>query len=127
MSETVEGTVRRMWRIGVIVGMIGVAGALAGCSASADSYNGGDAALAGDAAPAGGDAAKDVVAAAEAAPPSTADRSVVITGAMYMTVEDPIAAADRTVGIVLNAGGRIDARSEAAPGERDGGSASLTL
>src|SRR5665648_606586 len=52
---------------------------------------------------------------------------VIITGAMYMTVEDPIAAADRAVGIVQDAGGRIDARSETAPDERNGGSASLTL
>ncbi len=35
--------------------------------------------------------------------------------------------ADRAVGIVQNAGGRIDARSETASDERNGGSASLTL
>lgn len=55
------------------------------------------------------------------------DRSLIITGAMYMTVEDPIVAADRAAGIVTNAGGRIDARSETAPDEHYGGSAALTL
>jgi hypothetical protein len=52
---------------------------------------------------------------------------VIITGTMYMTVEDPISVADRAAGIVRNAGGRIDARNETAPDEGYGGSASLTL
>ena len=121
MSEAREGTVRRMRRIGVIAGLIVAAGALAGCSSSAESYNG-DAAAYGDA------AQEDSRVGGVAAPGAGADdRSVIITGAMYMTVEDPIAAADKAVGIVQNAGGRIDARSETAPDERNGGSASLTL
>ncbi|MEX0913809.1 MAG: DUF4349 domain-containing protein, partial [Demequina sp.] len=57
----------------------------------------------------------------------TADRSVIVTGDLYMTVEDPIAASDTAAGIVQNAGGRIDARRETAPDEYNGGSAWLTL
>jgi len=113
---------RRMRRIRVIAGMIVMAGVLAGCSSSSDSAN----EVVNGAAGYADEGAAD--AGAGAAPrASTVDRSVIITGAMYMTVEDPIAAADRAVGIVQNAGGRIDARSETAPDERNGGSASLTL
>lgn len=55
------------------------------------------------------------------------DRSVIITGSLYMTVDDPIAAADRASAIVQGAGGRIDARSETAADESYGGEAALTL
>ncbi|WP_062519950.1 DUF4349 domain-containing protein [Demequina silvatica] len=55
------------------------------------------------------------------------DRSLIITGEMFMTVEDPIAAADDATAMVEDAGGRIDARSETAPRTYDGGSAHLTL
>src|SRR5690606_34760267 len=51
----------------------------------------------------------------------------IITGSMYMTVEQPIEAADEAANIVLDAGGRIDARRETAPSEGYGGAASLTL
>ena len=55
------------------------------------------------------------------------DRSVIVTGDMYMTVDDPIAAAEQAASIVEGAGGRVDSRSETAPGEGYGGSAWLTL
>jgi Domain of unknown function (DUF4349) len=129
MSTHIDAAPRRTRRGGILVSLVAVAALLAGCSSAADSTyanSGGDPVNA-QVAGSGGDGAKADAPAAEAAAPSTADRSVIITGAMYMTVEDPIAAADRTVGIVQNAGGRIDARSETAPGERDGGSAALTL
>ena len=71
--------------------------------------------------------AEDGVDSAATDDASDDGRSVIVTGAMYMTVEDPIAAADRATGIVTAAGGRIDARSERAPGEYDGGAAQLTL
>lgn len=124
MSEKYEGTVRRTRRIGVIAGLIIVAGALAGCSSSADSAA--DMPNV-DAAYADAGAGAPNAEAADVARSSTADRSVIITGAMYMTVEDPIASADRATGIVQNAGGRIDARSETAADEHYGGSASLTM
>ncbi len=124
MSATRAGTVWRMRRMGVIAGLIVVAGTLAGCSSSADSANG-DAAAYGDAAQQ--DSRVGAVAPEADAGAVAADRSVIVTGAVYMTVEDPIAAADKVVVIVRQAGGRIDARSETAPDERGGGSATLTL
>ncbi|NYI42435.1 DUF4349 domain-containing protein [Demequina lutea] len=120
MSNRGEGTMRRMRRIGVIAGLIVAAGALAGCSASADTSvanaNAGNAAQ-----------VDTKVGDAAAAAPAAADRSLVVTGSLYITVEDPLAAADKAASIVQTAGGRVDARDETAPQGRDGGSASLTL
>lgn len=56
-----------------------------------------------------------------------AARSVIVTGTMTVTAEDPSAAAREAVEIVEEAGGRVDARSEYAPTGGDRGSASLTL
>ncbi len=125
MSTRIHPASRRTRRIGVIAALFAVAAVLAGCSSGADESTAG---AANDAALAGAPAA-DVAGApaAERTGSSAADRSVIITGAMYMTVEDPIAVADQAAGIVHNAGGRIDARSETAPDERNGGSASLTM
>lgn len=47
-------------------------------------------------------------------------RELVITGSLYVTVEDPLEAADEAARIVERAGGRVDGRRESAP--RDGGS-----
>jgi hypothetical protein len=58
---------------------------------------------------------------------STADRAVIVTGATYMTVDDPIATASQATHIVEAAGGRIDAHTETAPDGGAGGSAHLTL
>ena len=125
MSDSRVGTVRHMWRAGVIAGLIGVVGALAGCSSSGADANVDT--LAGAAAPNGGVAAQDASKGSEAAAPAADTRSLIITGSLYITVKDPLVAADRAAGIVNNAGGRVDARNETAPQGRDGGSASLTL
>jgi len=58
---------------------------------------------------------------------SVADRSVVTTGHVTITAEDPIAAASEAIAITERAGGRVDARSEDAPVNGDAGSAVLTL
>ena len=55
------------------------------------------------------------------------NRDVIVTGALYITVEDPTAAAVTAAEIVRDAGGRIDGRSETAPDDYNGGSAWLTL
>jgi hypothetical protein len=131
MSVETGGTMRHTRRIGVIAAIVAAAGLLAGCSSSSDSTSDGgyggdewavDAAYDGAAAPQemGSDDAGTVVAPAS-------DRSLIITGELYVTVEDPLAAADRAASIVQGAGGRIDGRNETAPQGRDGGSASLTL
>ncbi|GAB3607472.1 hypothetical protein GCM10027413_28810 [Conyzicola nivalis] len=54
-------------------------------------------------------------------------RSVVTTGTVTVTADDPIAAASEAVRIVETAGGRVDARTENAPTENDNGSATLSL
>lgn len=56
-----------------------------------------------------------------------ADRSVIVTGTMTVTADDPSEAARDAVRIVEAAGGRVDGRSEYAPANGDHGSASLTL
>ncbi|MDO8338982.1 MAG: DUF4349 domain-containing protein [Microcella sp.] len=47
-------------------------------------------------------------------------RELVITGSLYVTVEDPLEAADEAARIVEREGGRVDGRRESAP--RDSGS-----
>ncbi|WP_297084043.1 DUF4349 domain-containing protein [uncultured Demequina sp.] len=122
---------RHRLRLGAAIALaLVLAWLLAGCSSSDDAgwstSGGGDAAFEDSA------EAMDVEdrAAAEesgeiAAP--QADRSVIVTGALYITVEDPIDAAERATRVVRDAGGRVDSRSETAPDEYYGGSAWLTL
>ena len=124
MSTRTSPSSRRARRAGALASLFAVAVVLAGCSASESASA--DTRVNAAVAEEGGDAAFDN-AAPEDAGSVTADRSVIITGFLYMTVEDPIAMADKAAGIVKTAGGRIDARSETAPDERNGGSAALTM
>jgi Domain of unknown function (DUF4349) len=55
------------------------------------------------------------------------DRSVITTGTMTVTADDPLAASTEAVTIVEGVGGRIDARQENAPVDGNKGSATLTL
>jgi hypothetical protein len=55
------------------------------------------------------------------------DRSIVTTGTMTITAEDPIAAAAEATQLVERLGGRVDQRSEFAPQDGDAGGALLTL
>lgn len=55
------------------------------------------------------------------------DRSVIVTGSMTVTADDPIAASRDAVRLVEAAGGRVDGRTEYAPSGGDAGSATLTL
>ncbi len=118
------GAGRRGRRAGFIVGLMAIAGMLAACSSSGsdasasydDGYaSGGDVGAYEESADDGGTA------------PSAQDRAVIVTGEMYMTVEDPVATADQVATIVQSAGGRVDGRSETAPDEYYGGAAALTL
>ena len=56
-----------------------------------------------------------------------ADRSVIVTGWATIVVESPADAASEAIAIAERTGGRVDARSERAPTEYDGGSATVTL
>lgn len=114
-----------MRRGGVIAGLLALAAVLGGCSASADSSTADGRAY---------DDAAYAEAGSEAMPESgdfeqaaATDRALVITGDLYITVEDPLAAADEAARLVQSAGGRVDARSEQAAEGSSGGYARLTL
>ena len=100
--------------------------ALAGCSAGSAGYGGAaDEGAAADYAPQSvddGSAARDGEQDAAAA-----DRALVITGTVTITAEDPIAASEKATAIALDAGGRVDARTEYAPRDGDAGSATLVI
>ncbi|WP_403020816.1 DUF4349 domain-containing protein [Salinibacterium sp. GXW1014] len=55
------------------------------------------------------------------------DRQVIVTGDLWLTVEDPRDAADEAADIVERAGGHVDNRSETAPRDDDPGRAELTV
>jgi hypothetical protein len=56
-----------------------------------------------------------------------ADRDVVTTGTVTLTVDDPAKAAERAADLVEAAGGRVEARTEQAPTASSGGRATLTV
>ena len=58
---------------------------------------------------------------------SAVDRSIVVTGTVTVTAENPLSAADKAVSIVEAAGGRVDGRTENAATDGDRGSATLVL
>ncbi|MFB6610561.1 DUF4349 domain-containing protein [Agromyces sp. NPDC056379] len=96
---------------------------LAGCTAGQSTSTGEPGVMSGEVAPdapqsvEGGDAADDAVA----------DRSVITTGWMAITVDDPIAAAQSTADIADASGGRVDSRSETPGTDTQTPSARLTL
>lgn len=117
------GAGRRGRRAGFIVGLIAMAGLLAACSSSGSDAGG----YYDEGAATGGDVgAYEEATDGDASSPAD-DRAIIVTGEMYMTVEDPVAIADQVATIVQAAGGRVDGRSETAPDEYYGGSAALTL
>lgn len=66
----------------------------------------------------------------EAPSPPTAPgdgRSVITTGWMYLTVDNPLEAAADAARITEQAGGRVDGRTEYAPNDNDAGGAELVL
>ncbi|WP_167051675.1 DUF4349 domain-containing protein [Salinibacterium sp. ZJ77] len=56
-----------------------------------------------------------------------ADRDLVVTGTVTMTVDDPIDAANEARDLVVSAGGRVDAREQSAPRDGHSGTAQLQL
>lgn len=128
------GTMRRIL-IGSTV-LLAASLALAGCSAAAGSAGdeaGGPVAQAPDNGfVAGGDAAGGSDSGSSGGQTGTesdpsVDRQVVITGDVTITADDPLKASKDAVRIVESAGGRVDDRTEYAPGDSDNGSAQLTL
>ncbi|NYF09985.1 uncharacterized small protein (DUF1192 family) [Leifsonia sp. AK011] len=60
-------------------------------------------------------------------PEASADREVIVTGWLTVTVEDPLEASSEAIKIAESVGGRVDGRDETAPTEGDRGRATLTL
>ncbi|WP_159449599.1 DUF4349 domain-containing protein [Demequina sp. NBRC 110057] len=75
----------------------------------------------------GEQAAADAAASGDVAADADDARSVIVTGSLFITVDNPASAAEQAAAIVRGAGGRIDSRNEIAPSEYDSGSAWLTL
>jgi uncharacterized small protein (DUF1192 family) len=113
--------------------LLAVALMLTGCSAAAGgSGDSGDYAVDPGTAEApqdggGYDSAGGLVGDEDGGITSEADRQVIISGNVTITAEDPLAASKEAIRIVEAAGGRIDGRTEYAPGESDKGSAQLEL
>jgi hypothetical protein len=100
---------------------------LAGCSAS----DGADAAAGeqegGNAADVGGGGAGEKPAASDEGGGDGAERLVIQTGSVSMTVEDPQVATAQVVALVEGKGGRVDSRSESAASQDETAWASLTV
>ncbi|ANP73668.1 DUF4349 domain-containing protein [Cryobacterium arcticum] len=116
---------RRSPRLGLAAGVILAAVLLAGCTTSTSDSLGPQSAESMDA----GTVPGQLVAPGEAAAgdAATADRSVITTGSVSVTVEDPIGAAEDAVTIVEEAGGRVDSRTENPKTENQPASANLSL
>ena len=109
------------WGAGVALLALLLAGCTAGNSESADQQS----SSSGDSSEMQGqpESASDGIAS-EA---TVADRSVITTGTVTLTVSDPIAVAQDAVTIVEQAGGRVDNRTENPETDDRTASASLTL
>jgi hypothetical protein len=102
---------------------------LAGCSAS-EGGSAGDQGVSGPMVPEFVDESSAGGVALDGSLASEADedaRSVIVTGTMTVTADDPLEASSEAVRLVEAAGGRVDGRTEYAPSNGDAGSASLTL
>ncbi|MBT0994520.1 DUF4349 domain-containing protein [Cellulomonas sp. DKR-3] len=104
---------------------------LAGCSdggdaaESADGGSGGSVAGPQDGGDAGGDS--DAAAVSEGGGVDEAERQVIQTGSIRMTVEDPQVVTDQVVDLVEGKGGRVDSRSESAASTDETAQSSLTV
>jgi len=128
-SSTAGGRARRRSpRLGLAAGVILAAVLLAGCTTSNSDSMDAQSAESMDA----GTVPGQLVAPGEpgeagAGDAATADRSVITTGSVSVTVEDPIGAAEDAVTIVEEAGGRVDSRTENPKTENQAASANLSL
>lgn len=120
---------RRITRTTTVLGaaLLATTLLLAGCSAGADSVT--DQGMPGPAAPGfvEGDSAGGVAVEGAEAPVDADARSVIVTGTMTVTADDPLKASAEAARLVEAAGGRVDGRTEYAASGGDNGSASLTL
>ena len=122
---------RQRRRIGAALAAAALLGALvAGCSSSSGSSSAGSAPQQGGLAQGGGagdTAARPAAGATGAAGSPAAARQVVKNGELYLTVDDPVAAADRVASVAERLGGRVDQRDQTAGTGSEAGSASVTI
>ncbi|AEE45368.1 DUF4349 domain-containing protein [Cellulomonas fimi] len=129
-STTRSRLPRRRWAT-LAATLVCAAGLLAGCSAGGES--GADMSAADEAGAVAPDVAADggaeagVVGSAVESATQEADRQVVQTGSLRVTVDDPQAAADAVVALAERTGGRVDSRTEHAATDAEAGTASLTI
>jgi len=112
------------------LGDIGGSGSADNSAKSPTDYNAGAPGVAADKAAGANDSGSESVSPEQsggkiAAP--DADREIVTTGSVEMTVAKPVVAARRISAWVDKAGGRVDARSETAARGDDGGSVHLVI
>ena len=136
MSTRIAAGSRPRHPLAVLGALVVAATVMGGCSSSDGDFSSDSAATgyaeSGGAEAYGGDEAysdtgMDAAEGTAANEDQADDRALIVTGSVYMTVEDPIAAADDAALTVTEAGGRVDSRSETAPRDGEGGSAWLTL
>ncbi len=126
---------RRHLRTAALASLAVLGAVLAGCSAtSGGSTTEQQAPAAADEGGAlvqgGGDSAasnQSAGGASDATGSSDAERQVVKNGELYLTVDDPVAAADRVAHLAEQLGGRVDDRQQEAGSEGSAGSASMTI
>jgi hypothetical protein len=116
-----RATRRTGWAAGVALAALLLAGCTAASNNSATNESG---PRSGDV---NGQSAEAATADTFAGDAAVADRSVITTGSVSVTVTDPIASAQDAVGIVEQAGGRVDSRTENPETDNQAASATLTL
>lgn len=105
---------KRLWA--VLVGGILALG-LSGCAVATDRLAGSEEFVTEEALPGFSD---EMVTSGPAPTPELGsvtldtERSLIVTGSVYLTVDDPFVAANQIEEIVVSAGGRVDSRSESA-------------
>lgn len=105
---------RRLWA--ALAGAILTVG-LAGCASAPDQLMGPDDFVTEEALP---EFSEDMVTSGPAltdemgSVSANTERSLIVTGSVYLTVDDPFVAANEVEDIVVAAGGRVDSRSESA-------------
>jgi hypothetical protein len=119
---------RRRQRIGAGLAAAALLGALlAGCSSSGGSASPAAAPQQNGLAQGGGSGAVAQPAAGATGAAGSSTRQVVKNGELSLTVDDPLAAADRVAQVAARLGGRVDQREQVAGTGGDAGSASLTI
>jgi uncharacterized protein DUF4349 len=128
-ASTAHSRSRRTTTALAVAALLALGGLLAGCSAGSGASDSAQEQEQGqdDSAGSADGAAEGAVADPALAADADAERQVIQTGDIRMTVDDPEQTADDVVALTERAGGRIDDRSEHAATADDVGTAQLTI